>query len=456
MKIDRNQLLSVLSEALDCVEKEVFGITDRHGKRVAWLCTQMGKKAGMTKEEISDTAVAALLHDNALNEFKMDYENGKLRSGSTGERHCTAGEENLKLIAEDWNLRGFILYHHECADGSGPFGKTAEEVPLGAELVHIADELDLKFSFGKVYENAKNGNSNTEDNHLVELEEKRKEIRSYIKQEEGKKFSSQATELFLSILTSEIFAKLSDKNIDSLTLDAMSIPMNATRGIAELFARIIDYKSPFTRTHSTGVAQKAEQMAKRYGYDDKRTEKLYIAGALHDIGKLFVDIEVLEKRGRLDEQEYKHIQSHAYETYRLLSKIEGMEEIREWAAYHHEKLNGKGYPFGLTAEEMTEEMRLLACLDIYQALTEDRPYKAGMSHGKAIGILYELAEKGELDSKIVTDMEQEFLVGKEEEQTERTALFQCPVCGYIYEGDVVPTGYVCPVCGQPEHRFYRV
>ena len=124
-----------------------------------------------------------------------------------------------------------------------------------------------------------------------------------------------------------------------------------------------------------------------------------MAGALHDIGKLFVDIEVLEKPGRLDEEEYKHIQSHAYETYRLLSKIEGFEDIRDWASYHHEKLNGKGYPFGLTEEEMSQEMRLLACLDIYQALTEDRPYKAGMSHGKTIGILYELAEKGDLDKK---------------------------------------------------------
>ena len=71
MHIERNQLLTVLSEALDAIEKEVFGITDHHAKRVAWLCIQMGQKTNMTEDEISDMAVAALLHDNALNEYRM-------------------------------------------------------------------------------------------------------------------------------------------------------------------------------------------------------------------------------------------------------------------------------------------------------------------------------------------------------------------------------------------------
>ena len=233
--------------------------------------------------------------------------------------------------------------------------------------------------------------------------------------------------------------------------------ITAHKGIAELFARIIDYKSPFTKDHSIGIAQKAEIMAGHYDLTPAKTEKLYMAGALHDIGKLLVDIEVLEKPGKLDENEYRHIQSHAYETYRLLSKIDGFEEIRDWASYHHEKLNGKGYPFGITADDMTFEMRLLACLDIYQALTEDRPYKAGMHHKKAISILFELAEKGELDANIIKDIDSVFLDDNDASNViEKTALFQCPVCGHIYEGDVVPTGYQCPVCGQPEHKFYRI
>lgn len=439
MTIDRNQLLSVLSEALDCVEKEVFGITDHHAKRVAWLCIQMGKQAHMTEEEISDMAIAALLHDNALNEYRNDYEFGKLKEGLSGKDHCTAGERNLLLIPGCEKLRGYILYHHETADGTGPFGKTSEETPLGAELIHIADEVDLAFALG-----------NCADDTIAL-------ITKYVNTNTGTLFSPDAAKLLLSCLSQDTFAKIANENIASLELNIKPMEITAHKGIAELFAHIIDYKSPFTKDHSIGIAQKAEHMANHYGFHPEQTKNLYMAGALHDIGKLFVDIEILEKPGKLDEDEYRHIQSHAYETYRLLSRIDGFDEIRDWASYHHEKLNGKGYPFGLTADKMTFEMRLLACLDIYQALTEDRPYKAGMHHAKAISILNELAEKGELDTSIIHDIDSVFSNGETSPDiVEKTALFQCPVCGHIYEGDVIPPNYKCPVCGQPDHKFYRI
>ena len=197
-------------------------------------------------------------------------------------------------------------------------------------------------------------------------------------------------------------------------------------------------------------------MAQYYQWDGDTVEQLYCAGALHDIGKLMVSRDVLEKPGKLDQQEYQHIQSHAYETYRLLSRLYGAEQMTEWAANHHEKLNGKGYPFGKTAEQLDEKSRLLACLDIYQALTEDRPYKAGMPHSKAITILRELADKGELDSTITEDIDRVFRREKEELSEIRTALFQCKVCGQIYEGDTMPDHYRCPVCGQPETAFLRL
>ena len=439
MNIERNQLLSVLSEALDCVEKEVLGTTDHHAKRVAWLCIQMGKKANMEDREISDMAIAALLHDNALNEYRTDYDFGKLKEGVSGKDHCVAGEQNLQLIPGYENLKGFVLYHHETANGKGPFGKTAEETPLAAQLIHIADEVDLSFPLGNCEEYSY------------------EKISAYVNNHIGTLFSAYAAKLLLSCLTQEAFIAIANEHIENLALHIEPLIITADKGIAELFAHIIDYKSPFTKNHSIGIAQKAEMMADHYGFEPEKKKKLYMAGALHDIGKLFVNIEVLEKPGKLDPTEYSHIQSHAYETYRLLTKIEGLEEIRDWASYHHEKLNGKGYPFGLAAENLTFEMRLLACLDIYQALTEDRPYKAGMPHSKAISILSELAEKNELDATIIQEINYLFFDKNSDiNDFKNTALFQCPVCGHIYEGDVIPTGYQCPVCGQPDHAFYRI
>ena len=87
-----------------------------------------------------------------------------------------------------------------------------------------------------------------------------------------------------------------------------------------------------------------------------------------------------------------------------MSQVDGFEDIRDWAALHHEKLNGTGYPFGKTADELNEQERIMACVDIYQALTEERPYKKGMSHEKTCDILDEMAEKGFVDADISRKM----------------------------------------------------
>ena len=94
------------------------------------------------------------------------------------------------------------------------------------------------------------------------------------------------------------------------------------------------------------------------------------------------------------------MKNHAGYTYLILSEVNDFEEIRDWAAFHHEKLNGKGYPFGKTADELNEQERMMACVDIYQALTEDRPYKKGLSNEKTCDILDDMAHKDFIDSDI--------------------------------------------------------
>ena len=90
--------------------------------------------------------------------------------------------------------------------------------------------------------------------------------------------------------------------------------------------------------------------------------------------------------------------------------IDDFDEIRDWAAFHHERLDGTGYPFGKSADELNECERIMACVDIYQALTESRPYKKGMTHEKAIGILEDMAQKGWLDKNIVLKTDECFSV----------------------------------------------
>lgn len=434
MRMERTKLLTVLSEALDSVEKEFLGVTDHHAKRVALLCDRMAERMGMDAEERSAVVTGALLHDSALTEYRESYGGETVPLGAL-QGHCTAGEENLRLVPGAVS-HDFVLYHHERADGKGAFGKTAAETPLGAQLIHIADQLDRCYPVGST---------------------DCKKLRAFVERGRGKLFADAVADVALSVLTEELLESLSDERIEQTVPAVEDVPCETDlRDLAKLFARIVDYKSPFTKDHSMGVAEKAERMAQHYGWDAETVEQLYCAGALHDIGKLMVSKDVLEKAGKLDDAEYRHIQSHAAETFRLLTKLESLGQITPWASHHHEKLNGKGYPLGLTAAELDEKSRLLACLDIYQALTEDRPYKAGMPHAKAISILRELVEKGELDGKIVEDIDRVFHVEEKVDARVMTALFRCSVCGDIYEGDTMPVPYVCPVCGQPETAFLRI
>ena len=439
MKIERTKLLAVLSEALDSVEKDVLGVTSYHAKRVAWLCLRMATALGWSEDEVSELVISALLHDSALNEYRDDYEDGILKVGISGRNHCAAGEDNLAMIPGILVSPGFILYHHERPDRLGPFGKSEAETPMGAQLIHIADQTDRAIPLGNIVYAQLSG------------------IREYIEAKKGTIFGEQVCQIFLSVLSEDMVQALSDDEMEQWIPDIPNRFCDTDiRSLACLFARIIDYKSPFTKDHSVGLAEKAEAMARYYNWGEEAEEQLYFAGALHDIGKLLVSLDVLEKPGKLDWEEYQHIQTHAYETWRLLSKIDGLGKITEWASFHHEKLNGKGYPFGKTAESLDEKARLLGCLDIYQALTEDRPYKAGMNHGRAMSILQELAEKGELDQQITLDIDRVFHRDETEQKDIHTALFQCPVCGYIYEGDMLPQEYLCPVCGQPETAFLRI
>ena len=152
--------------------------------------------------------------------------------------------------------------------------------------------------------------------------------------------------------------------------------------------------------HGKRVAYISIRMAEYWKIQGDELQYLAMCALLHDIGKMAVGNEILEKPDKLTDDEFSKMKNHAGYTYLILSEVNDFEEIRDWAAFHHEKLNGKGYPFGKTAAELNEPERIMACIDIYQALTEDRPYKKGLSHEKTCEMLDDMAQKGFVDSDI--------------------------------------------------------
>ena len=159
--------------------------------------------------------------------------------------------------------------------------------------------------------------------------------------------------------------------------------------LASAFADIVDAKSPFTGSHSQGVAAIAERTATRLGLPMATVVDVRRAGLLHDLGKLGVPNLILDKPGRLDAAEFEIIRRHPELTLRILEPVPAFAGVAEMAARHHERLDGRGYFRGLTEPELDVGARVVAVSDVYEALTADRPYRAAMTPEAALEIMRE-------------------------------------------------------------------
>jgi HD-GYP domain-containing protein (c-di-GMP phosphodiesterase class II) len=400
MKFSLNNFLISVSFALDFVEMDRLGKQSNHGKRTAFIALYLARELGLSKEELYDTAALAMLHDNGLSESSL-YEvlpgDGELSVNDfeRSKAHCVIGEKNIKDYPFLTNPENVILYHHERYNGSGFFGLSGDDVPLISQIIAAADGFEDRYQPG-------------EKGDWKEI------LLQWIKEMDGKMFS---TDLGIALRTMaddlSIWDKLADDRVGKVLSEEIpafdcQLSFEEIQKITKIFSRIIDSKSHFTKRHSSGLAEKAAAMADYYGKSSEEKTKLVIAADLHDLGKLAVPNSILDCPRALTDKEFKIVKKHVYYTRVALETISGFEDITEWAANHHEKLNGKGYPFGKTGDELDFNSRLMGCLDIYQALTEERPYRKGMSHGETMKVLGNMAKMGMIDGGIVEDVDRGF------------------------------------------------
>ena len=170
---------------------------------------------------------------------------------------------------------------------------------------------------------------------------------------------------------------------------ALAMPLTDIDRVAEAFATVIDAKSAFTYEHSDRVHKYSMDLAKYFSLDSERTTILSRAALLHDVGKLGVSNGILDKPGRLSDDEFDLVKLHPRFTYEILGQIRGQSRMAEIAANHHERLDGKGYWRGLNADQLDLEMRILAAADVFDALSAQRPYRDALPMDKVFSIMNE-------------------------------------------------------------------
>jgi putative nucleotidyltransferase with HDIG domain len=303
---------------------------------------------------------------------------GLMRNGASSARElntirCDRGADIARMVGLDERGVDGIRSINEHWDGGGiPDGIAGEEIPLLARVMGIAQAVEVELTRGGAQ-------------HALEVLQSRA----------GTWFDpSLVADLVLAASAPDFWEGLDAEGDVHAVLAPLEpgdrlIVADETRldRVAEAFARVIDAKSPYTARHSDGVARFAVLIAERLGFEPHDVRDLRRAGLLHDIGKLGVSSRILDKPGKLDEEEWKQMRRHPELTARILGQVEQLRDLAAVAAAHHERLDGRGYHLGLTAEQLGPSARVLAVADVAEALSADRPYRAGLAPDVVLDII---------------------------------------------------------------------
>lgn len=375
-------LIISLSDALELAQSTLA----MHQQRTAFTAWEMARCAGLNERRSERLFLAGLFHDiGALSgEEKLSLFVNETINLDT---HCIRGER--LFLSNPWlaGSASIVRNHHRDWDSSPP-PRDTEEVQ-DAQILYLADALDRRIVHRKYIL------------HQVD------DLKAYFKTLSGHKISPSIVDVFLDLSQREEFwLDMKSPRLYSLLMQNgplcnIEVDVPNVQSFAELVSRLIDYKSPFTSTHSAGVACCATIIARKIGMSEHEVQMMGIAALLHDLGKLAVPNALLEKPGRLTPEEFATIKQHTYYTFAVLGNIGGLREVAEWGAYHHERMDGKGYPFRRSAANLPMGARIMSVADVFAALTEDRPYRKGMETGQTVKLLQESATNGAFDPAVV-------------------------------------------------------
>ena len=377
-----HDLLTALAASMNLISP----VVESHHERVAYLSYHLACELGLSGVDHELTVLAALLHDIGAifaekEEQTLDFE----ANAHVLARRSANLMQGLSLLGDAGEI---IRYSQDSWAPMVDAAPAPEAFLVASSVIHVADVVSLLL--------------NEEETALDQVSR----VRAVVQAGSGTEFCPRVAEAFERVADRPyVWMDLVNRPADLIGRlgDSRPVSLDDTVRLTKVMGRLIDFRSPFTAMHSAGVSASAVRLAQLMGMSEEECQMMEIAGDLHDLGKIRVPREILEKPGKLTDEEFNVIQEHAYHTYRILRPIQGFEQLCAWAAFHHEKLNGRGYPFRLTGCQIPLGARIMAVADIFSAVAEERPYRPGMQREAIERVMRDNVASG-ATCEVVTDV----------------------------------------------------
>jgi HD-GYP domain-containing protein (c-di-GMP phosphodiesterase class II) len=281
---------------------------------------------------------------------------------------CYRGAEIARMLGFSEATAEAIRALDEHWDGHGqPHGLRGTEIPLAARILCLAQTVEVFHRAGGL-----------------------RAAYRVARKRSGEWFDPALVEALNSLHSdSRFWDSLTEPDVSAVEPPDRVLTADEARldRIAEGFAAVIDAKSPWTHEHCDRVCTIAIGTATHMGFDELALRRLRRAALLHDLGKLSISNRILDKPGPLSDEERQRLRQHPLLAEQILGQVSIFGELATLAAAHHERLDGSGYPRGLTGDALTRPMRVLAVADVYEALTSDRPYRPAFAPRDALELM---------------------------------------------------------------------
>jgi HD-GYP domain-containing protein (c-di-GMP phosphodiesterase class II) len=377
-------LATAIAKVVDLMNTAV----GHHHIQVAYWAYQLADVLALPDDEKFEVFIAALLHDIGAFSLQERLDLLEFEDTKPGE-HAIAGSLILERFEPFESIAKLIKFHHlPWRQGRGAFQDGAP-VPAGSHIIHLADRVAVQIS--------------PHEPVLAQVDS----ICKALSKRSGEVFVPEHVNALLTFKHREyVWLDATSSQIENILKRVVLYPTKEFSAqqmveFSKLICCLIDFKSEFTATHSSGVAAVAVELAGITGFSKNERRLIEMAGYLHDLGKLAIPSEIIEKQDRLSQHERHIMRSHVYHTYQTLEEFEALRLVSQWGSLHQERLNGTGYPFGLDADDLPLGARIMAVADVFTALTEERPYRKGMDPASTKAVLQSMADKCELDATLI-------------------------------------------------------